>query len=75
MAEDLRGDEEKSGEKEKEKLQDAIVDVLIDDASEQSAHLKEEERRLVRKLDIRLMPILCILYLCAGEHNTCNPLL
>ena len=73
MVEDLRGDEEKSGQKEKEQIQDAVVDVLIDDASEQSAHLKEEERRLVRKLDIRLMPILCILYLCAGELNICHP--
>ncbi|TFK20906.1 MFS general substrate transporter [Coprinopsis marcescibilis] len=32
---------------------------------EESEHTEEEERRLVRKLDRRILPIACLLYLCA----------
>ncbi len=31
--------------------------------------MSDEEKRLVRKLDIRIMPIACILYLFACESN------
>ena len=65
MAQESRRDEEKLEEKEKEQTPEAVVSVLVDDTSERLVHSKEEERRLVRKLDLRLMPILCIMYLCA----------
>ena len=65
MAQESRRDEEKLEEKEKVQTPEAVVSVLVDDTSERLVHSKEEERRLVRKLDLRLMPILCIMYLCA----------
>ena len=33
-------------------------------------HTREEEKRLVRRLDMRLMPVLCALYLFACEFAT-----
>ncbi|TBU37497.1 MFS general substrate transporter [Dichomitus squalens] len=50
--------------------EDAVVDVLVDDSSQRSSPSKEEERRLVRKLDLRVMPILCIMYLFASLDRT-----
>ena len=53
---------------EKERTQDVVVDVLLDgDSAERSASSRDEEIRLVRKLDRRIMPMLCIMYLFAGE--------
>ena len=53
---------------EKARTQDVVVDVLLDgDSAERSASSRDEEIRLVRKLDRRIMPMLCIMYLFAGE--------
>ena len=38
--------------------------------SEGFPHTRAEEKRLVRRLDMRLMPVLCTLYLFACEFAT-----
>ena len=48
------------------------LEVVKDDAlpSDGCLHTREEEKRLVRRLDMRLMPVLCALYLFACEFVT-----
>lgn len=33
----------------------------------------DEERRLVSKIDLRILPITCLLYLCACAFSFCSP--
>ena len=52
----------------KARTQDVVVGVPLEgDPRERSASSKDEEIRLVRKLDRRIMPMLCIMYLFAGK--------
>ena len=48
------------------------VEIVKDDRplSNGYLHTREEEKRLVRRLDMRLMPVLCALYLFACEFAT-----
>ena len=53
---------------EKGKVEDIVVEVLDEDRQGRSSNItEEEERRLVRKLDRRIMPMLGLMYLFAGE--------
>ena len=56
------GNMEEKGHTEK-----VIVDVLNSEVGGVSSASREEERRLVRKLDRRIMPMLALTYLFAGE--------
>ena len=59
---------DKSAMGEKGQVEDVVVEVLIEDRQELSSNIsEEEERRLVRKLDRRIMPMLGLMYLFAGE--------
>ncbi|EJF57327.1 MFS general substrate transporter [Dichomitus squalens LYAD-421 SS1] len=59
---------EKTGKKER--VEEVVVEVLVENVCERSASLKEEERRLVRKLDWRIMPMLGLMYLFAALDRT-----
>ena len=55
---------------EKARTQDVVVDVLSDgDSAERSASSRDEEIRLVRKLDKRILPLLCAMYLFACKQT------
>ena len=59
---------DKSPMGEKGKVEDIVVEVLDEDRQGRSSNItEEEERRLVRKLDRRIMPMLGLMYLFAGE--------
>ena len=52
---------------EKGQVEEIVVEVLDEDSQGQSSNItKEEERRLVRKLDRRIMPMLAAMYLFAS---------
>ncbi|TBU63610.1 hypothetical protein BD310DRAFT_588396 [Dichomitus squalens] len=51
---------------EKEQVNDVVIGVLLVEPDERSPIAKDEEKRLVRKLDRRIMPMLCILYLLSA---------
>ena len=60
---------EKAVKGEKLQVEEVVVEVLGDDRQERSSNIsEEEERRLVRKLDRRIMPMLGLMYLFAGEY-------
>ena len=68
----MTGSEDSGHEKaikgEKLQVEEVVVEVLGDDRQERSSNISvEEERRLVRKLDRRIMPMLGLMYLFAGE--------
>ena len=53
---------------EKLQVEEVVVEVLADNRQELPSNIsEEEERRLVRKLDQRIMPMLGLMYLFAGE--------
>ena len=59
---------EKAVKGEKLQVEEVVVEVLGDDRQERSSNIsEEEERRLVRKLDRRIMSMLGLMYLFAGE--------
>ena len=65
-SEDSRHDKAAMGEKEQ--VEEIVVEVLDEDRQGRSSNItEEEERRLVRKLDRRIMPMLGLMYLFAGE--------
>lgn len=45
------------------------IEKLSDSGSPAPLATPEEERRLVRKIDLRILPITCLLYLCACEFG------
>lgn len=49
-----------------------IEELEVKPTTRVSARSPDEERRLVRKIDLRIMPIACVLYLfaCEGHSNT-----
>ncbi|TBU42195.1 MFS general substrate transporter [Dichomitus squalens] len=51
---------------EKEQVNKVVIGVLLVEPDERSPIAKDEEKRLVRKLDRRIMPMLCILYLLSA---------
>ena len=51
----------------KEALEDEKVEVLSRPENDNGVSLLLQEKRLVRKIDIRLLPITCLLYLSSGE--------
>ncbi len=52
---------------EKAQVEDVVLDALVCAPGGVAGASKEEERRLVRKLDRRIMPMLAVMYLFAGE--------
>ncbi|RPD61293.1 MFS general substrate transporter [Lentinus tigrinus ALCF2SS1-6] len=58
-------------EKQHASIEEKVSSVDVDDrAAVVPAHTPEEERRLVRKLDMRIMPMACIMYLFAYLDRT-----
>lgn len=54
-------------EKQHTSVEEEKADSVDERAPVVPAHTPDEERRLVRKLDMRIMPIACIMYLFACE--------